>query len=367
MNTNKNILFIGGPGEAIPGFGQAKAAGYTVFVTDGNPNAPGLRWAKKYGGGGGVASTYDAEDTLLVARQFPPLGGVLSLACDVGPVVSQVAAALNLPHIPLEITRLSWYKSELKAVLAQAGIAVPGSHFIEYYRDTATLPAANRYVIKANRGRGGYHCFLVESIIEVQNILAELKPELQHGLIVEPFIEGKQLSAEAIVWDGKVVFCGLTDRDYRFNETWPYPVEFGGWGPSELLGEPEDIVLNTIRATIAAIGLYRGTIKFDLVLTSDNVPVVLETAIGRLSGGYSATHYWPLAYNVNFVEMACQIACGQEPIPRQYKPRRYWLQCRGLYRQAKTARSAGERGRFFLAVGKTAGEIIQKVVRWQNA
>lgn len=367
MSTNKNILFIGGPQEAIPGFGQAKAAEYTVFVTDGDPNAPGLRWATKYGGGGGVASTYNAEEILLAARNFPPLAGVLALACDVGPVVSQVAAALNLPHIPVEITRLSWHKSKLKAVLAQAGIAVPGSHFIEHYRDTATLPTANRYVIKANRGRGGQNVFLVESITEVQNVLAELEPELQHGLVVEPFIEGKQLSAEAIVWNGKVVFCGLTDRDYRFNKTWPYPVEFGGWGPSELLGEPEGTVLNTIRAASAAIGLYRGTIKFDLVLTNDNIPVVLEAAIGRLSGGYSATHYWPLAYNVNFVEMACQIACGQEPTPRQYKPRRYPLQCRGLYRQAGTAKSAKERGRFFLAVGKTTGEIIQKIVRWQNA
>lgn len=360
-----NILFIGGPHEALPGFGQAKAAGYNVYVTDGDPGAPGVRWAKKYGAGWGVApSTYDADHTINIARRFAPIDGVVALSCDVGPVVSRVANALGLPHVPYETALLGWDKQALRLKLREAGIRVPSGFEVPEGRTHLMTPQDNVLIVKPVGGRGGRGVKLVRTTEELLEAIKEgqnLSP--QETAIVEHFVDGPQVSAEALVWDSKVTFCGLTDRDYRLEQTYPYPVEFGGWGPSRWEGTVVGLeTKKTVGKVVETLGIKAGTIKLDVVLDSSRLlePVIIEAAIGRMSGGYSATHYWPLCYGVQFVRAACDIACGVDPRP--FGKIGLEKRCRGIYRAAGEATSNPERGRFKMGVGKTRIEAERKVL-----
>lgn len=337
---DETLLFIGGPLDALPAIGKAYALGYGVMVVDFNVDSPGIRWAKKYNQPYFLTSTYDI-DGILRATSFYPIDGVLAVACDVALVVSKVAATLGVPYIPSDITKLSWDKAELKRWLPIGLVAGP------------PLPTSGLIVIKPPDSRGGRGITIIDphydnNSKELLNLaFAKAKKASPTGrVMIEEYIPGNQISAESIVWHGQAVFTGLIDRDYSTSLI----IERGGWGPSKYDNDPR--VRQVCQQVITCLGLENGTIKFDLVVNNDRV-VVLEAAIGRLSGGFSCTHYLPISYGVDFLKAAFQLALGHDPDVSQVKEP---LHCRGWYANDK-ATCHNERGKFRLRIAKTREEL----------
>ncbi len=86
----KTLWVISGGVEAIPTIRRARDQGLRVVVSDGNPEAPGFRYAHT----AIVASTYDAEATVQAARQYTSanqrIDGVLCAAADVPVTVASL-------------------------------------------------------------------------------------------------------------------------------------------------------------------------------------------------------------------------------------------------------------------------------------
>lgn len=159
-------------------------------------------------------------------------------------------------------------------------------------------------------------------------------------VLIEEYVAGDQVSAESIVWGGQAVFTGLADRDYSASLI----IERGGWAPSKYDGDER--LRQVCQQVIDSLGLKNGTIKFDLVVNDARV-VVIESAIGRLSGGFSCTHYLPLSYGVDFIQAALAVSCGKEPdVSQKWTPKK----CRGWYEQAEKADQHNERGRFRMRI-----------------
>ena len=346
---NRAILFTGATHETRLAMAQAYSFGYKVFAVDRDPLAPGLVWARRHGVDGAVADAYDPVAVIREVcrnRWDGYLDGVISVGVDNGPVVSAVARSLTLPHIPEHLTRLGWDKPALKRKLTSAGIPVPPSVDL---------------VIKPVDGRGarGVQVVAASSLATDSShwSFAQVHSRTATAL-VEQYLPGPQLSAEAVVYEGQVAFCGLTDRYYDTSLT----IESGGSGP---VGWGGPAVTETVSRVVEALGVEAGTIKLDLVLNSNNnfTPTVIEAAIGRLSGGHSCTLYLPLSYGIHFVGAALAVACGDDP--RSYlvplRPRRFVC---GRYEMSGQPTSHLERGRFFLGVGRTAKEALFKAEGW---
>ena len=62
----KTIWIVGAGIESIPGISLAKKLGMNVIVSDGNPNAPGLKFADK----SIIISTYDIDGTVDAAFEY---------------------------------------------------------------------------------------------------------------------------------------------------------------------------------------------------------------------------------------------------------------------------------------------------------
>ena len=62
----KTLWVISGGVEAIPTVRRARDLGLRVVVSDGNPEAPGFRFAHT----AIIASTYDADATVQAAHQY---------------------------------------------------------------------------------------------------------------------------------------------------------------------------------------------------------------------------------------------------------------------------------------------------------
>ena len=114
------------------------------LVVDFNPEGPGIKWAKKKNQPYSLASTYDVDGILRAVFEMGyPVDGVLAVACDVAPIVSQVAATLGCPYIPTKTTKLSWDKIAFKQALPAE--LVPGP----------ALDQSGMIVVKPPDSRGG--------------------------------------------------------------------------------------------------------------------------------------------------------------------------------------------------------------------
>jgi hypothetical protein len=355
--NGKHVLFIGGGFEAIPGLGQAKALGCNVYVTDQNPKCPGIAWIKRYGSGYGVADTYDAEATLAEAIHYP-LDGIVALSADVGPTVSWVAAKMGLSHIPYGKALCGWNKAALKIILLGNGIPAPPEIRGKVHGFVVVKPGY--------RGRGARGVRFASGN-DYEQAMDEARKHCHSGTaLVERYVIGPQISAEAVVWEGRCVFTGLTDRDYDLNVTGSKFIELGGWGPSKYQGtEIGDRIKETCQRVVEALEIEAGTIKLDIVLDDENEGqvTVVEAAVGRLSGGFSATHYWPLAYGIHFIGASLAVACNLDPAPF-LEPQREPRYCRGVYRNVEGVDCHPQRGRFFLAVGGSRQEAEEKAKLW---
>jgi hypothetical protein len=127
-------------------------------------------------------------------------------------------------------------------------------------------------------------------------------------VIVEEFMEGPELSLDAVVFHGQATVCGAADRHIFFP---PYFVEMGHTMPSDLdpalLRQAEEVFLAGIRA----LGIRNGAAKGDIKLTPSG-PAVGEIA-ARLSGGYMSGWTFPLSCGVEVTEAALNIAVGLPP------------------------------------------------------
>ena len=334
-----NLLFIGTPAESIPSFARAVAANYGVYAVDGDKDSKGLAWVRRHGFDGAVADVYDPALILQeVRRNRWEIDAIMAIGVDVGPVVSQVACELGLPHIPYEIAKLSWNKQALKDKLRAGGIAVPGSV---------------DYVVKPVDGRGsrGVHILAASNVTSNPFVIDAIEQSPNGRVLFERYIQGPGVSAESIIWNGQAVFTGLTDRHYTYSQV----IESGGHSPSKWEGtQIGDSCHSIIADAIRVLGIQCGTIKWDLILDSERClsPVIIECAIGRMGGGGNAFPYLSLGYNVDVLQMAFDVALGKDPRPPLfYNP--HWQQGRqltGHYQTNQQPRSNKERGKFKLRI-----------------
>jgi len=322
----KTILIISGGIEAVPGIIRAKELGYHVVVADGNPEAAGFKLANDHI----ICSTYDAEGMVLAAQNYSKqkqqIHGVLSIAADVPLTVSTVAQRLGLVGHSIETARLSSDKYIMKQRFVEKNIACPWFSMVD---DAAHLKAifesrGSKLVIKPVDNRGARGVLLLEKGIDLEKAFEHARENSPtRRVMVEEYLDGPQISTEAILLDDFAYCPGFSDRNYEMLETTkPYIIENGGNQPSALSKQDQELICNITIEAGRALGVKKGTVKGDIVLTPYG-PKVIEIAT-RLSGGWFCTDQIPLATGVDFVGIAIRIALDEiidhtEILPRYQK------------------------------------------------
>ncbi len=320
----RTLLIVSGGVEALPGIRRARELGLHVVVSDGSPDAPGLRAADDRL----LASTYDVAATVAAARRYHrevrPLDGVTCIASDVPVTVAAVAAELGLPGVPLEAAHLSADKLAMKRRLAERGVAVPWFAEALTAADLRRHVAAQGYplVVKPVDSRGARGVLLLrDGRVDLEWAHATaLRESPSDRVIVERFLAGPQVSTESLVLDDVAHTVGLIDRNYELLERFaPHVIEDGGQLPSQLPAGTQAAIHELIQRAVEAFGIRAGVVKGDVVVC-DGEPHVIEVAL-RLSGGYQCTHEIPLATGVDFVGRALALALGETPDPQELRPR----------------------------------------------
>lgn len=298
--------------EALPGIEKARDLGLHVVVSDMNPQAPGLQAAD----GRLIASTYDVVASLAEARRYHrevrPIDGVMCLATDVPLTVAAVAADLGLPGIPVEVAARAMDKLAMKEKFAADGVAIPWFSAVESAEHLQTLVKERGLplVLKPVDSRGGRGVQRLTPEVDLVSAYHRAIAQSPGGrVMVEQYLPGPQISTESIVLDGICHTPGFADRNYEFIDRYaPHFIENGGTMPSFLPGEARESVRDLVQKAAASLGVTRGVVKGDMVV-SDGKAYVIELA-ARLSGGWFCTHEIPLNVGVDLVLAMIRLSLG---------------------------------------------------------
>ena len=309
----KTVLVVSGGVEAVPGIRHARRLGYRVVVADRDPAAPGVRYAHH----AIVASTYDADGMVAAARRFVAqtgsIDGVLSIAADVPLTVATVATALGLPGIPIRTAELASDKLAMKECLAANGIPVPWFAPVASGEELGAVVARRGLplVIKPVDSRGARGVLRLSPGVDLAWAFAEATRWSPTGrVMVEEYLEGPQFSTESVLHDGNGWTPGFAERNYELLERFaPHMIENGGQQPSMISARDAAALRAVAEAAGRALGVQRGIVKGDLVLTPSG-PRVIEIAT-RLSGGWFCTDQVPLATGVDLVGAALRLATDE--------------------------------------------------------
>jgi biotin carboxylase len=304
-----NILILGGGTMQFPAVRIAKRKGWKVFVAARDIADAVRNLADE-------ALPVDLSDREAVGREASRLrerfglDGVFTAGTDFSTTVAWVADSLRLPGIPYSVALNATDKARMRARFRARGVPCP-RFFTLGQGQPLERPEDFPFplVVKPVDNMGARGVRRVdderEFVLGVQTALTQSR---SGTVIIEQYMDGPELSLDAVVYRGQATVCGVADRHIFFP---PYFVEMGHTMPSELdpgaLAEAERVFKDGIRA----LGIRNGAAKGDIKLTHDG-PTIGEIA-ARLSGGYMSGWTFPLASGVEVTEAALNIAVGLPP------------------------------------------------------
>lgn len=306
----KTIMIIGGGLLQVPVIQTAKKMGLQVIVTDRNSGTAGMKYADIPI----VMSTRDVEGSVWAAKKqnyITPISAVLTVGTDASMAVAAVADALKLPGIKFEDAEASTNKIKMRTRFKEHG--VPSPEFVPIQSLKGAKSACKKLgfpvVIKPSDNMGARGVVRINNKNDITAAFQYAKDASNNGdLIIEEYMEGPELSIDAVIYNGRTFITGIADRIIR---CLPYFVETGHTMPSQLSIETTIKAAQVMQQGIEALGINIGCAKGDIKLTQSG-PMVGEIA-ARLSGGFMSTHTFPLATGIDLMEAAIKVALGESP------------------------------------------------------
>ena len=265
-------------------------------------------------------------------KQQGGLDGVFTAGTDFSTTVAWVAERLGLPGIPCEAAEAATDKARMRAAFQAHDVPSPrfftvkdmvraGATGAGNQSPPVTLPEGFSFplVVKPVDNMGARGVRRVDEPDQLREAVETALSQSASGqAIVEQYLEGPELSLDALIHDGEITVCGVADRHICFP---PYFVEMGHTMPSELPAEVLEEAQEVFRRGIRALGISLGAAKGDIKITPQGA-VVGEIA-ARLSGGYMSGWTYPFASGVEVTAGALNIAVGLPP--GDLAPRRSWV------------------------------------------
>ena len=215
----KTIMIIGGGLLQLPVIQTAKKMGHQVIVTDYNPNAIGMKFADIPI----VMSTRDIEGSVRVAKSqnaITPIHAVLTAGTDASMTVAAVANALNLPGIKFDDAEAATNK--LKMRLRFTSHNVPCPNFLPVWSLNDAKKACKilgfPLVLKPSDNMGARGVRKIDNKSQIPEAFKFAKSASPSGeLIIEEYMEGPELSIDAVIFNGEITITGVADRIIEYH------------------------------------------------------------------------------------------------------------------------------------------------------
>jgi biotin carboxylase len=310
MSITKTILILGGGTMQIPAIAIAKSKGWVVILADGNPDAE-ARGLVDYFEHIDLKNKEAIADSARSYKERIGLDGVFTAGTDFSTSVAFIAQSLGLPGIGYETACNATDKARMRALFREKG--VPSPLYVSLMQNDDPLARMNGIgfpvVLKPVDNMGARGVIKVETKDEVLPAFESAIAFSRSGkVILEEYMEGPELSLDALVWKGEITVCGVADRHIFFP---PYFVEMGHTMPTILPDTQVAEAIGVFKSGIRSLGIDIGAAKGDIKITSRGA--MIGEIAARLSGGYMSGWTYPYASGVVVTEAALNIAVGDPP------------------------------------------------------
>jgi biotin carboxylase len=241
-----------------------------------------------------AAPTQDEDGARSFAATLAPPAGarIVVPAVEYGVVVAAALAdAWGLPGAGLPAAERLRDKSRLRAAAGAGDLHQPEWLVVDTVEEVDRFRAAHggRCVLKPTNRQASLGVHVLgpadDTATAVGSALAADEPTLRASslrrgaLLVEAVLDGPEISHEALVRDGRVVFANTTAKQVRPGIR---PVETGHLVPAPLDGATSAAVADAVDGLVRAVGFRTGVLHSEWILV-EGVPNLVECA-GRLPG-----------------------------------------------------------------------------------
>ena len=231
------------------------------------------------------------------------IDGVCTIASDVAaPTVAYVVEQLGLSGNSYAAATRAHDKLLMRECLVQAGVDCPRT-------DGAALPV----IVKPSDRSGSLGVQKVEREEELVPAIERAKALSFTGeVLVEEYIEGREISVEMISQGGHHYALQITDKDTTGA---PHFVELGHHQPANIPNELRKRIFGITCKALDALGLTDGASHSEYRITNEGRVVVMEIA-GRMGGDFIGSDLVQLSTGYDFLQGVIEVALG-EPITVQ--------------------------------------------------
>lgn len=305
----KKIMILGASILQLPAILKAKEMGLKVIAVDMDKNAIGFKYAD-------ICLEISTIDTqkVMEAAQLYDIDGIMTLASDMPMrTVASVASKLSIVGINEETALRATDKGIMRECLEDNNVPIPKFARVNNYKDYLEVieNISGKLIIKPSDNSGSRGVFLLEDKNNeklINHAFNYSKEYSRNGeIIIEEYMEGPEVSVEAISVRGKVEIITITDK---LTTGAPNFVEMGHSQPTRLSIEIQESVNDITKKAIEAIGIKNGPSHTEIIVTNDG-PKIVEIG-ARLGGDNITSHLVPLSTGIDMIESCIKIAIGEE-------------------------------------------------------
>lgn len=304
----KNVLVFGAgelQGSLIE---NVKKLNCRVIAIDPDSNAPCRYLADVFESVG----ANDFEKTLSIAKKYRISGIVTSSTDKPLRMMAKIAESLNLIFPSVNAVRLATDKCLMKRAFVKhkipcaRGFLVNKNLYINNYSSGVNFPV----VVKPVDSSGSRGVVICNNVIEMEQAVERaMKFTKKKRVLIEEYIEGKEISVESLTYEGRTYIIQITDK---LTSLPPYNVELGHTEPSGLSEHLQNMVKELVVEVIQALSLDNCACHTEIKINRD-IPYVIEIG-ARLGGDFITSHLVPLSTGVNMEQLLTLIACGEHPV-----------------------------------------------------
>jgi len=300
------LMILGAAYAQLNAIKRAKSDGLTVLVTDYLEDSIGKKHADEHE----LASTFDAEVTLEVARKHQ-INGIMTTGTD-QPVltVTKVAHALELPaFLSIQTAYAVTNKRAMKQIFTHKGIPTADYRIIRSNFLDEELAGLNFPVVvkplDSQGQRGIFKLYTAEAVRRYFNeVLAHSREE---EILVEAYYENDEITISGWVKEGKAKILTVTDR-VTFQEEGKIGICLSHEFPSKHLNNHREEIKALTNQIVEAFNINEGPIYFQMFVGKEGIKV--NEIACRIGGAYE-DEVIPLLTGVDILKMTIDFSLGK--------------------------------------------------------
>ena len=297
-----SLLVFGGGILQLSIINKAKELGYLTVVIDPDTKA----FSKKNADVFIEVKGDDFQKTMDIAIKYNVKGIITSATDHPILMMCNIASELNLSFPSFSSCETLLNKGKFKTFLKENNLP-HAKGYVSFMGDIINekdfiFPV----IIKPTINSGSRGVIKCDDYINLQNSIHEtLTFSKDNSFIIEEFIEGDEISVEAIVFKNKVNIIQITDKIVTPP---PYNVELGHIQPSKYFTKFEKIE-TLLQKIVDLTGLNNCAIHPELKIYKDKITII---EIGpRLGGDCITSKLVPLSTGINIEELVINMAVNK--------------------------------------------------------